>query len=150
MGTEGRTTGAAFSTGLIQFNSKSARWEFRGVGFKEDLTPGATWDTTSSGYDTHLREWFFTGTARVLDEQHRDARYSVVPIINIPEGSADKLTATVADIGAGGHRRIFDIEMTRISLPADFSGDLSTVATIRSLSKDHVKQVLSAAGWVPA
>jgi hypothetical protein len=130
-----------YSIGLIRFNAKSDCWEYSGVGFHPDFTPGATWHTSSSRYDDKVREWFFAGTASTVD--NRDASYTVVPIIRIPRGVSHKLTGTVADIGAGGHRLIFDIlEMKRITAPSDFDGDLSSPDSITDLRSDQVQTLL--------
>lgn len=132
-----------FSIGLIRFDAASERWEYNGVGFGKDLRPAATWHSSSLRYDRPEHAWYFAGTARLLDEQNKDARYTVVPILHLPQGASDQLTGTVADIGAGGQRTIFDIRVMKRIPKALGAGKLSTPDTIRSLSKDEVQRILT-------
>lgn len=133
------------SIGFIRFDSASERWDYNGVGFAKgsEFTPAATWHTSSLRYDQHERSWYFAGTSRTLDT--KDARYTVVPILHLPQGPPDNLTGTVADIGAGGLRRIFDIrDMRRIPTGTVSDHRLATTDAIRSLSSDEVRAILKA------
>jgi hypothetical protein len=137
-------TDRPYSIGLIKFNANSGLWEYNGVGFVTNLTPGATWHTESLRYDQDKGLWYFGGEARILDPRQKGAIYSVVPILEIPDGPANRLTGWVADVGADRKRTIFDIEdMRPLSLPPNFSGDLSTTDTIKLLTPDQVRQLLT-------
>jgi hypothetical protein len=143
-------TGRPFSIGLIQYESKSNSWEYSGVGFDQNYKAAATWSTFSLGYNSAKRTWHFDGTACILTNE--DVRTFVAPTLRIPRSTVDKLTGLVSDIGADNTRHIFDIkEMKRISIPPAFDGDLSSMDTIRDLSPDQVKELLSEAklGSVP-
>jgi hypothetical protein len=137
-------TGRPFSIGLIQYESKSNSWEYSGVGFDQNYKAAATWSTFSLGYNSAKRTWHFDGTACILTNE--DVRTFVAPTLRIPRSTVDKLTGLVSDIGADNTRHIFDIkEMKRISIPPAFDGDLSSMDTIRDLSPDQVKELLSEA-----
>jgi hypothetical protein len=137
-------TGRPFSIGLIQYDSRSNSWEYSGVGYDENFKAAAIWSTFSLGYNSAKRTWHFDGTASILTKE--DVQTVVAPTLRIPRGTVDKLTGHVSDIGADDRRHIFDIkEMKRISIPTTFDGDLSSTDTMRDLSPDQVRELLSEA-----
>lgn len=135
-----------FSIAVIQFNLRKVCWEYNGVGYNDDFTPGAVWYSTSQTYNSTERDWYFAGTARLLAKEHKDATFTVVPLLHTPHGAVDHLTGRVADIGAGGRRRIFDIlTMRRAALPPDFAHHVATPDTMQALTPQQVRDILSKA-----
>ena len=131
------------SVGFIRFDAALEHWEYSGVGFDENGAPAATWETFSLRYDGVERTWYFAGVARILEGEHKDARYTVVPMLRLPRSIPDRpsLTGTVADIGVGGVRQIFDIKNMRPVPGGTVRMRLSSTDAIRSLSPDDVHRI---------
>jgi len=141
------------SIAMIKYNKGEGCWTYEGVGFNASFLKSAYWHTSSIYFNDknkHTPEWFFSGDAKLFEMKEigptpEDSVAHVHPILTLPEMKRNRFNGIVADVGVGGKRNLFDIEL----LAAKSQAQINSREDIENLSPDEVREILQNAGAIP-
>jgi hypothetical protein len=142
-----------YSIAIIKYNKAEGCWTYDGVGFNASFLKSAYWHTSSIYFNDKNKstpEWFFSGDAKLFEVKDigltpEDSVAHVHPILNLPEISRNRFNGIVADVGVGGKRNLFDIEL----LAAEPQAQINSREDIEKLSPENVKAIIQSAGAIP-